>query len=102
MSSTEREKPSFHRPKPSTEHYDHSASGLGTPPTWLAPSGGVGTAGAVVSPWTTVTKAADESVTSSNTPQNDDHLFFSAVAGACYLIQCFVLYGSPAGVGSLI
>ena len=50
--------------------------------------------------WTTVTKTADESVTSSTTSQNDDHLFFTAANGVNYEIQMYVWYVSPVGGGT--
>lgn len=55
MSSSESHpKPSFHRPHGSDDGYDSGATGLGTPPTWLAdsaggvagPTGATGAAGA--------------------------------------------------------
>jgi hypothetical protein len=58
---------------------------------------GVKWAAAGGSAWTTVTKASDESVTSSTTLQDDNELFFTAVSGGVYQIECVVIYGSPAG-----
>jgi hypothetical protein len=37
--------PTFHLPSPLTDQYDHTGTGLGTPPTWLAEQGGGGAAG---------------------------------------------------------
>jgi hypothetical protein len=60
---------------------------------WATAGGGGG--------WdTTVTKAGDESIASSTVLQNDDELFFTTVSGAVYLIELFVIYGSPAGAGT--
>jgi hypothetical protein len=53
-------------------------------------------AGGAGSP-TRVTKAADESVTSSTTIQNDDELFFTTTNGTVYLIEAIIIYASPAG-----
>jgi hypothetical protein len=62
----------------------------GTIPAWGAgPLGGVG--------WTVVTKALDESVTSSTTLQADDELVFAAVSGGLYEVELFVIFASPAG-----
>ena len=47
--------------------------------------------------WGNVRKAADESVASSTTVQNDDELFFTAVSGGQYEIEVMLVYGSPAG-----
>lgn len=47
--------------------------------------------------WTVVRKTADESVASSTVPQNDDELFFTAVAGAYYEVELLLVYASPAG-----
>ena len=47
--------------------------------------------------WTWITKAADESVTSSITPQADDHLFFTTISGALYEIDISLVFASPAG-----
>lgn len=38
----------------------------------------------------TVLKTANESVASSTTVQDDDHLFFTAVANATYIFECFL------------
>ena len=44
------EHPKFHRPDPTKEHYDDSASGLGTPPTWLSRRGGGTSSGGTAGP----------------------------------------------------
>jgi hypothetical protein len=44
-----------------------------------------------------VIKAADESVTSSTTLQDDDELFFATVSGAVYQLEVVIVYASPAG-----
>lgn len=51
------------------------------------------------SEWTVVTKAADESVNAISM-QDDDHLFFTTVAGAMYEIDFMLLYGNPGGAGT--
>lgn len=50
--------------------------------------------------WTTVTKASDESVTSSTVLQDDNELFFSTVAGGVYEFEAILIYASPAGAGT--
>jgi hypothetical protein len=45
-----------------------------------------------------VVKTVNESVTSSTTPQNDDHLFLNVSANTDYWVQSFLIYnGSTAG-----
>lgn len=68
-------------------------SGETTGVKWAAAAGGG-------SGWTTVEKAADESVTSNTTVQDDDELFFATVSGAIYLVEVYLIYGSPAGGGT--
>lgn len=50
--------------------------------------------------WTVVTKALDESVTSSAVLQADDELFFTPVSNGIYELQLDIVYGSPAGGGT--
>ena len=50
-----------------------------------------------IASWTTVRKAADESVTSSTTLQDDNELYFTTTAGAIYLIEFALVYASPVG-----
>jgi len=57
---------------------------------WAAAGGGG-------DPFTTVTKAADESVASSTAVQNDDELFYTAVSGAFYEVFAYIIYASPLG-----
>lgn len=47
-----------------------------------------------------VTKASDESVSSSTVLQNDDELFFTATSGGIYEIEGVIIYASPAGGGT--
>lgn len=62
----------------------------GTTPAWGAgPLGGVG--------WTVVTKAGDESVTSSVVLQADDELTFTTASGGAYEIEVLLVYASPVG-----
>jgi hypothetical protein len=61
-----------------------SAQTLGV--KWATPAGGG-------DPFTTVTKATDESVASSTTIQNDDELLFTATSGAFYEIHAYVVIG---------
>jgi hypothetical protein len=50
----------------------------------------------------TVIKSADESVTSSTTLQNDDHLVASLAANATYIVDGFLMiFGSSASAGDL-
>jgi len=50
--------------------------------------------------WTIVRKSADESVVSSATVQDDDHLQFQTTAGTPYEIELLVVYASPGGAGT--
>jgi hypothetical protein len=50
--------------------------------------------------WTVVPKTADESVASSATDQQDDHILFATVSGAVYDVELAIIYGSPAGGGT--
>lgn len=49
--------------------------------------------------FTTVTKLADQSVTSNVTVANDSELFFTAGSGAAYEIEISVIYVTPTAVG---
>ncbi|KKM75707.1 hypothetical protein LCGC14_1387530 [marine sediment metagenome] len=44
-----------------------------------------------------VVKAADETVNNNNTVQNDDHLLFTVVTNAVYLVTMHLHYTSPTG-----
>ena len=41
--------------------------------------------------WTVITKASDESVTSSTTIQKDNELFFTTTSGAFYAIEAYII-----------
>lgn len=56
-----------------------------------------GTNWVAVHPWYVVAKTADESVTSSTTLQNDDHLFFTATSGASFEFEFSLVYANAAG-----
>lgn len=50
--------------------------------------------------WTVITKAGDESVSSSTALQADDHLAATLVSGGLYEFEAYVIYQSPAGGGT--
>lgn len=50
-----------------------------------------------ITKWTEVSKGGDESVTSSTTLQDDDHLLFATTSGALYEIELYLIYASPVG-----
>ncbi len=50
--------------------------------------------------WTVVTKPSDQSVASNATPAVDSDLVFTAVNGAFYEVELYLIYGSPAGGGT--
>lgn len=50
--------------------------------------------------WTVVTKASDESVSSSAVLQNDDELFFTAVSTGMYEFEVVIVYASPVGAAT--
>lgn len=47
-------------------------------------------------PWITVLKTDDESLTSTTTVQNDDHLFLNTVANTNYVIRFVAFFATPA------
>ena len=64
---------------------------------WVAVAAGGG-GGTDTPPWdATVMKTADEDVSSSIVPQNDDELFFTATSTIAYHVEFVVLYSSPVG-----
>lgn len=67
----------------------HFMDGTGA---WSAPSASVWDA--------TVTKSADESVTSSTTLQDDDELQFSVLGTKMYRFEAFIAYNEPAASGT--
>lgn len=60
----------------------------GTDVSWAAGSGDT---------WTTLRKSADESVTSSTTLQDDDHMTFTAANGTYYVFEFVIIFASPVG-----
>jgi hypothetical protein len=52
------------------------------------------------SEWTQVLKTVTESVASNTVVQNDDELFFTAVASTLYAIEVGIIYDSPVGAGT--
>lgn len=48
------------------------------------------------SPWTTVVKQADETVTNSTTMQDDDALTFALAANTTYLFRAVIFFNTPA------
>lgn len=48
------------------------------------------------SPWTTIVKQVDETVTSSTTMQDDDALTFALAANTTYLFRAVIFFNTPA------
>lgn len=75
---------------------------LGTSGYYLKSDGtdAVWAAGATADSWTALRKSADESVTSSTTLQDDDHMTFTAANGTYYIFEFAIIYASPVGGGT--